>query len=125
MGTRAVTKVLNEDEEVILSMYSQFDGYPDGLGRSLIEFLKKIKMINGISFNEERKVANGMGCLAAQLVVEFKKEAGGYYLTTPDDEESYNYTIYSEGNYDDQILKIKVESYSEVLFDGKVEDYNL
>tara|TARA_B100000073_G_scaffold340499_1_gene340422 strand:- start:440 stop:817 length:378 start_codon:yes stop_codon:yes gene_type:complete len=124
MGTRAVTKVLNEDEEVILSMYSQFDGYPDGLGRSLIEFLKKIKMINGISFNEERKVANGMGCLAAQLVVEFKKEAGGYYLTTPDDEESYNYTIYSEGNYDDQILKIKVESYSEVLFDGKVEDYN-
>ena len=125
MGTRAITKVLNEDKEIILSMYSQFDGYPDGLGRSLIEFLKKIKMVNGISFNEERKVANGMGCLAAQLLVEFKKEAGGYYLTTPDDEESYNYTIYSEGDYDDQILKIKVESYSEVLFDGKVEDYNL
>lgn len=79
MGTRAVTKVLNEDKEVILNMYSQFDGYPDGLGRSLIEFLKKIKMVNGISFNEERKVANGMGCLAAQLVIEFKKEAGGYY----------------------------------------------
>lgn len=125
MGTRAVTKVLNEDGDVILSMYSQFDGYPDGLGRSLVEFLKKIKMVNGIRFDEERKVANGMGCLAAQLVVELKKEAGGYYLTTPDDEESYNYTIYSEGDYDDQILKIKVESYSEVLFDGKVEDYNL
>lgn len=125
MGTRAVTKVLNEEGDVILSMYSQFDGYPDGLGRSLVEFLKKIKMVNGIRINEERKVANGMGCLAAQLVVEFKKEAGGFYLTTPDDEESYNYTIYSEGDYDDQILKIKVESYSEVLFDGKVEDYNL
>lgn len=125
MGTRATTKVLNENGDIILSMYSQYDGYPEGLGKDLANFLKQITMVNGIRFEEKRKVANGMGCLAAQLVAKFKESAGGYYLTTPDDEESYNYTIYSEGDFDNQILKIKVESCSSILFDDKVENYNL
>lgn len=125
MGTRATTKVLNENGNIIISMYSQYDGYPEGLGRDLANFLKQITMVNGIRFEEKRKVANGMGCLAAQLVAEFKKSAGGYYLTTPDDTESYNYTIYSEGDFDNQILKIKVENSSNILFDDRVENYNL
>lgn len=125
MGTRATTKVLNENGDIILSMYSQYDGYPEGLGRELANFLKQITMVNGIRFEEKRKVANGMGCLAAQLVAEFKESAGSYYLTTPEQEESYNYTIYSEGDFDNQILKIKVESFSNILFDDKVENYNL
>ncbi|WP_196300473.1 hypothetical protein, partial [Streptococcus pneumoniae] len=72
-----------DDEQQIVCMYRQFDGYPSGHGKELAEFLTGIKMVNGISRDDEKqRIANGAGCLAAQIVEHFKREngAGGIYL---------------------------------------------
>jgi len=62
-------------------MYMQYDGYPSGVGKDLADFLNSFDAItNGIRVGEERKTANGMGCLAAQMVSHFKTETGGTYL---------------------------------------------
>lgn len=76
MGTRSLTFVY-EGEETIINMYRQYDGYPSGHGLELAEFLSQFTMVNGLGINETRKVANGMGCLAAQLVHNFKGSVGG------------------------------------------------
>jgi hypothetical protein len=103
MGTRSLTKVI-EDGKAIVCMYRQFDGYPQGHGRELAEFLAPITMVNGLS-GQPVKVANGYGCLAAQIVTHFKAQhdAGGIYLYEPeasDCGEEYVYLV--EGGHSGQ-----------------------
>ena len=81
MGTRAIVAVKDELDNKIIELYSQYDGYPDGLGRDLKEFVASREMVNGIGAN--RQVFNGIHCFAAQLISHFKDEAGGYYLYPP------------------------------------------
>ena len=49
-------------------------------GKELRDFLSFITLVNGLSANQ-CAVANGMDCLAAQIVAHFKEGAGGIYLT--------------------------------------------
>jgi hypothetical protein len=82
-------------------MYRQYDGYPTGHGAELAEFLAPFTLVNGLGINETRKVANGMGCLAAQLVANFKDGAGGFYLyptSAVDCGQDYEYHIYNKDN---------------------------
>lgn len=78
MGTRSITIILDENQEVC-RIYRQMDGYPSGHGLELAQ-LCDLKMVNGIYLGEKRKVANGMGCLAAQIVAALKDGPGGIYL---------------------------------------------
>lgn len=127
MGTSSITKIKDEYGETILHMYRQFDGYEECHGKELKYFLKNMQMVNGIGM-DKANIANGIGCLAAQLISHFKKEAGGFYLVNfKNDSESYDYTIYPEnmdGSHDDTQLCIKVESSGKVLYDGLVKDYD-
>lgn len=81
-------------------MYRQYDGYPSGHGAELADFLTPITLVNGISMNETRAIANGMGCLAAQLVCAFKTGAGGIYLQRPklgaDSGQEYEYHVFND-----------------------------
>jgi hypothetical protein len=99
MGTRSLTQVYEHGEPVVC-MYRQFDGYPTGHGAELAEFLNQFEAItNGIAVGETRKTANGMGCLAAQLIGHFKTEAGGFYLypvNSQDVGEEYDYHIHED-----------------------------
>lgn len=112
MGTRSLTFVYSESKrgeraEPIMNMYRQFDGYPSGHGAELAEFLSGGKIVNGLRLGREGKFFNGMGDLAAQLVANFKKESGGFYLypvTAKDCGQDYEYHIY---NIDGE-LKIEV-----------------
>ena len=112
MGTRSLTFVYSESvngkkAEPIINMYRQFDGYPSGHGAELSEFLSGGKIVNGLRLGREGKFFNGMGDLAAQLVANFKKESGGFYLypvTAKDCGQDYEYHIY---NIDGE-LKIEV-----------------
>ena len=70
MGTRSLTYVYTETykrtkPKPIVCMYRQYDGYLSGHGLELAEFLEPITLVNGLGQNKQR-VANGMGCLAAQ-----------------------------------------------------------
>jgi hypothetical protein len=101
MGTRSLTYVYNEDRERIICMYRQFDGYPTGHGYELAQFLNSIdEVVNGIPFHDNRRLANGMGCLAAQLVAHFKTECGNIYLYPPKDDgdywQEYEYHVYHD-----------------------------
>jgi hypothetical protein len=99
MGTRSLTQVY-EHGKAVVCMYRQFDGYPTGHGAELSQFLNQFAAItNGIAVGETRKTANGMGCLAAQMIGHFKTEAGGFYLYPIDSQdvgEEYDYHIHND-----------------------------
>lgn len=100
MGTRSLTFVYDDNDKPIIKLYRQFDGYPRGHGLELAEFLNGREIINGIGSGDyERRVANGMGCLAAQLVAHFKDGVGGFYLynVEPADHwQEYEYHVYKD-----------------------------
>lgn len=107
MGTRSLTVVKDEGLEII-TLYRQYDGYPSGHGEELVEFLKPFSIVNGLSGKRE-KVANGMGCLAAQIVAHLKTEPGGIYIYPPgsrDCGEEWIYTVYEK----DGKLTLKVQA---------------
>jgi hypothetical protein len=114
MGTRSLTFVYDGKNPVI-NMYRQFDGYPSGHGSELAEFLTPIKVINGIG-SEQTKVgrfANGMGCLAAQMIAHFKNSVGGFYIhpvTDTDCWQDYEYHVFED--------KVVVKNPTEVIFEG-------
>ena len=112
MGTRSLTRVIDRQEGLsfakghlaknvgksYINMYRQFDGYIEGMGVDLAEFLLPFIIVNGISLSENRKIANGSGCLAAQIVSHFKEGPGGIYLHPTEGKpgdcwEEYIYTI--------------------------------
>lgn len=100
MGTRSLTFVYGGTDRVLVNMYRQFDGYPEGHGAELAEFLNSFDEItNGIRVGETRKIANGMGCLAAQMIAHFKDGAGGIYLESADNNDcwqEYEYHVYED-----------------------------
>jgi hypothetical protein len=101
MSTRSITIVYNSNKQPIVCMYRQCDGYPSGHGLNLANFLTPLSITNGIAQNAKMgESANGMGCLAAQMVAHFKKEVGEIYLhpTTPDVDygQEYEYHVYNE-----------------------------
>lgn len=134
MGTRSLTRVIPRQkglsysdghlhpEKAVVNMYRQYDGYPEGHGQDLADFLSEFVTVNGLKLNEPRKVANGTGCLAAQLVKHFKDDAGGIYLETCDGEpgdcmEQYIYTVYPKEDEPTYISIYDVYS-REVIFVG-------
>ena len=120
MGTRSTVRFYSEfdKEEPIVSVYQQYDGYIEGVGYDLANFLKNKTIINrfGIDQTMNKGFANGMGCLAAQYVAENKTEIGGFYLTTKDDYQEYNYEV----RFIDNKFVIKVNYYDNV-FEGTPE----
>jgi hypothetical protein len=120
MGTRSLTFVYDDSDRRIIKMYAQYDGYPSGHGWDLAKFLASIKEVtNGISMGETRKTANGMGCLAAQLVANFKTGVGGYYLHSTEDGDhwqDYEYHIYPN--------RVEIKGYNnDELFVGSWQDF--
>lgn len=101
MGTRSLTKVFDYSGNLLVAMYGQYDGYYAGHGQRLADWLKTLTLVNGLSIGENLRVANGPGCLAAQLIAHFKDDPGGFYIALPDpeDEEEYTYEVRCMGGY--------------------------
>jgi hypothetical protein len=125
MGTRALTIIKDTDSKTLVNLYRQFDGYQDYHGSELKHFLSDLTMVNGFS-DRNAPIANGMGCLAAQLIAHLKTEVGLHYIHPTYDTENYVdyvYTIYPTTSADESTISIKVESYGETLFEGLITDY--
>jgi hypothetical protein len=141
MGTRALTFVYDSYKakngrivhRPIINLYRQYDGYPEGHGAEIYEFIKEFTIVNGLT-NSTNKIANGMGCFAGQLVAHFKDGAGQFYLepvTAKECGQDYEYHIYQE----DYKFKIKVvdrgcnmfgltmSDKCEALYDGDVASF--
>ncbi len=86
MGTRSLIyfeNVINEKVCVVVVIYQQYNGHPDGVGSTLVKFIKNIKLVNGFSYPPPKGIANGFDCLIAQFIAQEKKEVGGFYIATP------------------------------------------
>lgn len=132
MGTRSLTIVREGSERTsprIITMYRQFDGYPGGHGKDLADFLSKIKMVNGI-IGDRHSIANGSGCLAAQIVAHFKEGPGGIYLHAGSDDEpgayseDYTYEVLSDTFKPESGITLIVKGRKTEIFSGKPEEYN-
>lgn len=124
MGTRSLTYVFDgkraENPEPLVNLYRQYDGYMEGHGAELAEFLEGFNIVNGLGVNDEnKKIANGMGDLAAQLIAHFKTEAGQFYLQVPrvgiDCWQEYEYHIFED--------MIEVIAYDKTDFYGTWQEY--
>lgn len=131
MGTRSTIHFVqknDEQEETIASIYQQFDGYLDGVGTDLFNFLNSKIIVNGIgSEHDPSEIANGSGCLAAQFIAEHKGGPGGFYMTSPNDSQEYNYrvifTTEGEGwNSIEVVSEIQVSSYGRE-FSGTLAEF--
>jgi hypothetical protein len=146
MGTRSLTRVFNtyKDEknnkqvkQQLVNMYRQYDGYPEGHGTELADFLKSGKVVNGIgSTNETERLFNGAGCLAAQMIAHFKDGAGGFYIepiTAKNCGQEYEYEIIVDFDTRELTMKCIEVGYIDskgnykrgkrVLFEGKPADF--
>lgn len=126
MGTRSLTVLHTEGEDSpeICVMYRQMDGYPSGHGQDLADFLKDIVLVNGIRGNEPTPIANGMECLAAQVVAHFKNGhgVGDIYLHpggTRDCWEEYVYHVYEHAYENGPAIHMTCETADGItLYDG-------
>lgn len=90
MGTRSTTYVLDEDSHVLVCIYEQYDGYPNGVGRDIADILTAQRSDIPDDFKHTDIAAdgtefpvmmnNGMDCLAASLVKFRKEKPSGVYL---------------------------------------------
>lgn len=122
MGTRSLTVVKDDQLTDIIVLYRQYDGHPDAHGLALAEFLLPIRITNGIC-GDNKNTANGMGCLAAQIVAHFKVDVGGFYLYpsgTRDVGEEYLYIVRLRK---DNTLNISAYDKQEQLTTGSIENY--
>jgi len=120
MSTRALVRFVNKEGKNVATIYKHFDGYPEGFGLDLANFLSDMVIVEGIDLVHKGHVANGMECLAAQVVAFFKQGVGDVYLYPSDTLESdtdanYVYVIKDKGDGD--VLFI-VYNGSRVLFSG-------
>jgi len=129
MGTRSNTLVYDEyhgnDSAVqILNLYRQHDGYVEGHGAELLKFLEPMTIVNGITTGLTN-IANGSGCLAAQMVSHFKKKVGDFYIMAPLGEDEfdndYTYKIYVSGG--PVYISIEVFYWDDLVFSGNVLEF--
>jgi hypothetical protein len=100
MSTRSLTHIHEivpgkSPKTPLLTFYRQSDGYPSGHGAELAEFLDGFTIVNGLG-GQSGKIANGVGCLAAQLIAHFKTEPGHIYIYpagSKNCDEEYTYRV--------------------------------
>ena len=107
MGTRSLTVFVDGGNELVV-MYRQYDGYPSGHGVELAEFLAGMVLVNGYQAEDPRRIANGINCLAAQVIAHFKAQSpvGGFYLYpagTRDCGEEFVYEVTGQEGGEPQI----------------------
>ncbi len=101
MGTHCRT-IIHDDAVPLINMYRQFDGYLSGHGLELARFLIDMKIVKGLGLGLEcEQVANGAGCLAAQMIAYFKNEPGNIYIEPMPDEDT---------DHVDYVYKVMVDS---------------
>jgi len=124
MGTRALIKPLDIYGKPICTIYTQYDGYPDGVPLGVAKYLADRKLVNGIRSGEHFKVVNGMDDLTAQIIAFLKINhteimsryekgdglaAGTIYVMPPDTkdvDEEYIYYIYPDPEYSELMKKL-------------------
>jgi hypothetical protein len=130
MGTRSLVHIKNGDisDDTLVTIYRQYDGYPEGMAFKLFEILNNgdTQILNGFCSQESPAFFNGMGCLAAWVVSKLKKEIGNVYLypvNAEDVDEEYTYTIYKDETFETLMLMIDSNYLNNIQFPITAEGY--
>ena len=124
MGTRSTItfcEKINDEIQPLVSIYQQYDGYLEGVGKDLCTWLSKMTILNGYSFYDRYSddVANGVGCLVAQYIRNIKPHIGDTYIIPMDssqDDIDYNYKIIFDSYGKEPCNAAKVATVGERLF---------
>lgn len=145
MSTRSL--IIVHDDSLssleICTIYKHWDGYPQGLGQILFDNFNDFEIVNGLDGKNPR-VANGMGCLAAQIITVLKnlvlnnnKDYGmaGDVLILPtgtrDCGEEYIYTFYCNKicgdfmskEYDSLMLRVEKKYFKKIIYEGPISQF--
>lgn len=84
MATSAQLTIYNKDDEPICRLYFHYDGYINGVGKNIVDFLEEKKYVTSLPVQSKLNTifCNGMEDLAAQIVCHFKNlhPVGNVYL---------------------------------------------
>ena len=120
MGTRSLTFVYDDVDTPLVCLYRQFDGYPSCHGVDLAMFLNGKTIVNGFNPKQNNEnFANGMDCLAAQLIAKLKTGIGNIYIIPIDSKdvgEEYVYHIYNN--------RVIVEGFGKQIFRGSWKKFD-
>ena len=138
MATRGIDRFAKREEgvsfnehpeEIHTQIYHHYDSYPNHLGVGLAKFLSDIRVVNGLGDHKGKILANGTGCLAAQVLTHLKLarhyelekseiQSGNVYLDAPNEirgDIEYCYYIWSD--YDKGVWISIFEGF------GRAEDF--
>jgi len=124
MATRALINIVERQEgrsfsktlpstAIHTQIYKHYDGYPERLGVTLASYLKGYDIRNGVPNEYQGPIANGIGCLSAQLVSYLKDEPGNIYLQPPRNINVEDYVYYIWVKEGSKIM-ISIFDYDEV-----------
>ena len=129
MSTRSLVRFATREEGVSFSehpekvegqVYKHYDRYPQGHPVDLAKFLKNFKIVNGVPYGDDSKMANGLGCLAAQYIAAFKMKAGDLYVENPNTKRDWiEYITYVWGADDKDIWMSIFDIEEGCIFVGK------
>ena len=136
MGTRSTITFYEKRKDKIIpivNIYQQYDGYLEGVGKNLCEWLKNKTIVNGFTSYDVENVANGVGCLTAQFIEQNKKGIGNLYLYPIGEGQNYcdyNYSVIIEDIYDvcerrkaEDITTIEVNNWGrKPFFKGTIQE---
>ena len=122
MGTSATIRFKYEgDNPILVNVFHHYDGYIEGVGHDLADFLLSKKIVNGITdFDNKDKIANGFSCLIAQYISNVKEGPGDVYIYPQYFKGDYNYDVVYNGCKNE--IYIKVTHYDKVLFEGSPKE---
>ena len=132
MATRALINIVERQEgrsfsktlpstAIHTQVYNHYDGHPERLGVTLASYLKGYDIRNGIPNEYQGPIANGIGCLSAQLVSYLKDEPGNVYLQPPVDPEWEDYVYYVWVKEEARIMISIFDSNNECIYVGDCE----
>ena len=124
MATRALINIVERQEgrsfsktlpstAIHTQIYKHYDSYPERLGVTLASYLKGYDIRNGVPNEYQGPIANGIGCLSAQLVSYLKDEPGNIYLQPPRNINVEDYVYYIWVKEGSKIM-ISIFDYDEV-----------
>lgn len=99
MGTRSTIHIYNRYKNNLVNIYTQYDGYYQGVGKEIYEWWK----------NKEN-YGNGFTDTAFLFISNYKgNQSYNRYLTNEIDEQEYNYYIYEDFETGEPMFGIKKE----------------
>lgn len=129
MGTRSKTSFIEkigDKRKHLVSVYQQYDGYIEGVGYEIANYILSKKIINGFSLEQtmEKGYCNGFPCLIAQFIKDFKTDIGYLYIVDEEDTQEYNYNIIFDSDLYFSGVDIRKELITNDFFEVEVIDWN-